>query len=101
MKTFKGDHCQTGADQLCHISYPAHDPKKELSSAAVCRTVPQDYIDGDFEFLEIEFVDSDEGLCVHGCEQYDNDNKCAWSWPKGEPGFLNARAMYRCIPQGY
>ena len=99
MKETNGDLCQTGADQLCHISYKVTDFKKGRSDAAVCRTVPQDYIDGEYEFMPFGTVDSDKGLCAYGCEEFDNDNKCAWSWPAGEPKFLNAKGMFRCVPQ--
>ena len=101
MRRSKGDLCMTGADQLCHISYPVGDFRKSRSNAAFCRTVPQDYIDGDFDFLGSGSVDSDKGLCVHGCEQFDNNNRCAWSWPRGESQIFNAKAMQRCAPQGY
>merc|ERR1712156_634992 len=81
---------------LCHLSYPVTDVKKGRSDAAVCRTVPQDYIDGEYESAQFGSVDSDKGLCAYGCEEYENDNKCAWSWPKGESKLLNAKAMFRC-----
>ena len=99
MKETNGDLCQTGADQYCHISYPVSSIKKGRSDDAVCRTVPLDYIKGDFDFAPIGSVDSDKGLCAYGCEEFDNDNKCAWSWPAGEPKFLNAKGMFRCVPQ--
>ena len=94
-----GNLCMTGADSLCHISYPVSDWKKSNSEAAVCRTVPQDYIDGEYEFLGLTIRDTDKGLCAYGCEEYDNDNKCKWSWPAGETKFLNPKAMFRCLPK--
>merc|ERR1712045_1102496 len=94
-----GNLCMTGADSLCHISYPVSDFKKARSEAAVCRTVPQDYIDGEYEYVGFTVKDSDNGLCAYGCEEYDNENKCKWSWPAGETKFLNPKAMFRCLPK--
>ena len=94
-----GNLCMTGAEQLCHISYPVSDWKKHRSEDAVCRTVPQDYIDGEYDYFGIGSTNTDRGLCSSGCEGYDNDNKCAMSWPEGETRFLNPKAMYRCVPK--
>ena len=54
-----------------------------MSDAAVCRTVPQEYTNGEYEYIGLTLNDSDMGLCAYGCEAYDNDNKCSWSYPVG------------------
>merc|ERR1719510_540843 len=40
--------CMTGDDQFCHMSFLANDKKKNKSESAACRSIPQDYIEGDW-----------------------------------------------------
>ena len=90
--------CQTGGEQLCHMSWPAGDWKKSHSDEAACRSVPSDYIDGEYSFLPLPVLtESDKGLCTYGCEDEGNDEKCAFSWPVGA-NILHAQAMFRCLP---
>lgn len=44
----------TGDDQFCHWSYPADDKKKGKSEKAACRSVPQDYIEGEWQYAKKE-----------------------------------------------
>ena len=85
----------TGKDELCHWSFPADDPKKSKSDKAACRSIPQDYIDGsEWKFSSKTHKKNMNGLCRYGCKA--DGGTCQWSWPLGEKGKDNAKAMYRC-----
>ena len=91
--------CQTEDASLCHISYQVSDWRKAGSEFAACRTVPVDYTEGQFEYSQIVLKNHEGGLCGYGCEEYDNEERCAWSWPEGESKWLNPKAMFRCVPK--
>jgi len=92
------DLCMTGEDQICHWSFPAGDKKKGKSEKAACRSVPQDYIDGsEWKFSKKQHKNFKNGLCRYGCEE--EEGTCNWSWPKGEKGKNNPKAMFRCKPK--
>ena len=40
--------CMAGEDKLCHWSFPADEDKN--SAAGACRTVPEDYIEGEWDY---------------------------------------------------
>jgi len=86
--------CMTGSDQLCHWSYPLDDPKKWKSDDAACRSVPQDYIEGDWKYGKKVITNMNKGLCRYDCEV----GQCFWSWTKGMKAKNDPKAMHRCKP---
>jgi len=86
--------CMTGDDQFCHMSFLAGDKKKNKSESAACRSIPQDYIEGDWKFGKKESK-MKNGLCSYGCEE---NETCHFSWPKGEKSKNNPKTMARCKP---
>jgi hypothetical protein len=92
-KCMTGD--ETGEDQYCHWSFPADDKKKGKSEFAACRTVPQDYIEGDWKYGKKPKKNFKKGLCRYDdCEEL--GGTCNWSWPMGEKG-KHAKGMFRCL----
>ena len=89
--------CMTGDDQFCHWSYPADDKKKGKSEFAACRSVPQDYIEGNWKFGKKEQKNMNKGLCRYGCEE--EEGTCHMSWPMGEKSKNNPKTMARCKPK--
>merc|ERR1719464_2228031 len=102
--------CMTGDDQFCHWSYPADDKKKGKSEFAACRSVPQDYIQGNWKFGKKEQKNMNKGLCNNKKLKKEGKNLCMtgddqfchWSFPaddkkKGKSEF----AACRSVPQEY
>jgi hypothetical protein len=84
--------CMTDSDQKCHRSYPDGDADKFNSVDSACRTVPADYIEGDWNFSRKSCNNSQAGLCYYGCasscnNSYPNGSSLKWNDPK---------AMCRC-----
>jgi len=79
----------SGDDQLCHMSFLVNDKK----NSKACRSVPQDYIDGNWKYQKKE-KSMKNGLCRYGCEE--NGGTCHLSWPMGEKNKKNPKSMARC-----
>jgi len=57
-------------DQLCHWSFPADENNE--SEHAACRTIPQDYIGGEYEFGFKPQSLKMKGQCAYGCPGEEN-----------------------------
>jgi len=58
--------CMT-EDKYCHWSYPANDSLKGKSPEAACRSVPQNYIKGKWNFAKKPMKKQKQGLCGSEC----------------------------------
>ena len=88
--------CDPSKPELCFKSWPAGDEDKWRSEDAMCRTVPDAYIEGPFEYSRRPMRNQNAGLCKLGCEA---DEVCHKSWLAGDE--LKGRspsAMGRCKP---
>ena len=86
--------CMTGSDTYCHKSYPYGDADKFRSDDMACRTVPDIYINGDFNWARRATRNQSCGLCNYGCE-----NECFRSWLSDDADrWRGASAMCRCKP---
>ena len=59
----------------CHWSFPADENKESEHTA--CRTVPDDYVKGEWEFGDKpakpgQTLNMNKGLCKYGCEALDD-----------------------------
>jgi len=88
--------CNMGSGNLCHKSWPNGDVDQWNSPHAKCRTLPDIYVNNQFEWAEEPCRDSEAGLCGHGCG---SNETCTKSWIVGDPwGRASAEAMCRCKP---
>lgn len=82
-----------GVDDLCHLSYPEGDRRKNRSKNAACRPVPGKLITGDFKFSRRRARSSRWGLCTYGC----GDGECRSSYLNGDAKkYRGYSAMARC-----
>lgn len=92
------NHCMTGYGELCHWSFPENTSYYDYDAA--CRSVPQDYMYGEFEwYTSFEYKPDNWffnyfGMCNYDC--YEKGGKCYFSWPKGERTYHNTKANARC-----
>lgn len=86
----------TGSDTYCHKSYPYGDASKFRSDDMACRTVPDHFVNGDFDYSRRKTRNQSCGLCKYGC----GDDECFRSWLSDDGDrWRGASAMCRCKPE--
>ena len=85
--------CMT-EDKYCHWSWPADDKEKWNSEEAACRSIPYDYIKGDWKYARNPSKKQNSGLCAYDCSE--SGGECRWSWPREDSSKKNPKGMHRC-----
>ncbi len=87
------DLSRCGTEDICHLSYPEGDRRKNRSKEAACRPVPAKLVVGDFVFSKRKSRSSRWGLCTYGC----GDAECRSSYLKGDTKkYRGYSSMSRC-----
>ena len=82
--------------ELCFKSWPAGDEDKWRSDDAKCRTVPDEFVNNEFEYSRRPMRNQNAGLCKLGCAA---DEVCHKSWIAGDAlRNKSPSAMGRCKP---
>lgn len=91
---WQSDKCND--EGLCVKTWPSNDPKAQNSHKAICRTLPDKFLDGNFKFSKKQAKKNNMGLCSFGCA---DEEVCRWSYLRSDPEKgRGSSAMFRCAP---